>query len=434
MNKIEHHPDLFISYDPNYLIIEINKQEYLFYNSIHHFGCRISKIELLLLNVLYKYDDIDYIIAKMPIEQQEKAKEALLKISSSKILSTTPFADKNYNKSKKAQLKVFYLHLTYQCNLRCSYCYNKSIRTNHKKEISIHEWKTIIDKIATHASLIVLTGGECFLYKDILPLLKYIKEKAPNVTLSCISNCMHDFSFGNVNQALNYLDDITFSCDSMSTEGERIGFKPELFQKNIEYIRKSFPHIKINISKTDTIDSAKDIEEIKNFCTVSECSYTNIVLNPGKYCDIEIMPAITECFDNDAISSESLNKKSYSNLRGKKTRCGAAKNTCSVDPVGNVYPCQSLHFEEFLMGNLLQQDIKELRYQDEEECIPCIDEIPECTKCKVKYICGGGCFASGYELRDNKLGHNKWLCPYNYNIAIKKLLHIKNNPITENKE
>lgn len=78
--------------------------------------------------------------------------------------------------------------------------------------------------------------------------------------------------------------------------------------------------------------------------------------------------------------------------------------------------------------------IKDLRYQDDEECIPCVDEIPECVKCKVKYICGGGCFASAYEMRGNKLGHNKWLCPYNYHIAMNTLLRIKNNPIIQNNE
>lgn len=434
MKKIEYSPDLFLSYNPNYLIIEINEREYLFYNSIRHFGCRISKLELLLLNVLYKYEDIDYIVSKVPIEEQEKTKEALQRISNSQILSIIPLTNENYNKSGNAELRIFYIHLTYRCNLDCSYCYNKSIRKNNKKEIPLSEWKGIIDKIAPYASLIVLTGGECFLYKDILPLLIYIKEKVPKSTLSCISNCMHDFSHGSINEALNYLDDITFSCDSMNEEGERIGFNPEIFRRNIEYIRVNFPQIKINISKTNTIGNVKDIVEIKRFRPFTGCGFTNVVLNPGKYSDIEIMPTITDFFESDSNLSGLLPEKSYSCLRGKKTRCGAAKNTCSIDPIGNVYPCQSLHFEEFLMGNLLQQEIKELRYQDDEECIPCVDEIPECTKCKVKYVCGGGCFASAYELRGNKLGHNKWLCPYNYHIAMNTLLRIKNNPIIQNNE
>ena len=338
-----------------------------------------------------------------------------------------PLLQENWRKDHSTELRTFHLHLTYRCNLSCSYCYNKPIRANNQNELSLHEWKKIVDKIAPSASLIILTGGEFFLYKELLPLLKYIKEKMPKVTLSCISNCMHDFSHGNIHQALDYLDDITFSCDSMSEEGERIGFKPENFRKNIEYIRANFPKIKITISKTDTISSTKDTEVIKNFCTASKCDLVNITLNPTNYSDIGIMPPLTDDFDNDTTSAPN----SFSKLREKNARCGAAKTTCSIDPAGNVYPCQSLHFKEFLMGNLLRQEIKELRYQDKEECIPCVDEIPECTKCKVKYICGGGCFASSYELRGMQLGTNKWLCPYNYNIAIRKLLHIKNNPLRE---
>ncbi|MDR0983066.1 MAG: radical SAM protein [Culturomica sp.] len=427
MKKIEYNPNLFISYDPNFLIIEIAEQEYIFYNSVRHFGCRISKLELLLLNVLYKYEDIEYIMSNMPIGKQNNLKKTLERLSDSQILSTTPYTGEDYNKTKNVKLKTFYIHLTYRCNLNCSYCYNKSIRTTNVNEISINEWKKIIDKIAPYASLIVLTGGECFLYKDILPLLEYTREKAPNSQLSCISNCMHDFSNENINQALNYFNSITFSCDSISEEGERIGFNPELFKNNIEYIKTNFPNINIDISKTNTINNVKDSAEFITFRSKVKYGFTNIVLNPCKYSDIEIMPPISDFFENDAIVSESLYKKSYSSMRGKKTRCGAAKYICSVDPVGNVYPCQSLHFEEFIMGNLLRQDIKDLRYQDEEECIPCVDEIPECTKCKVKYICGGGCFAGAYELRNHKLGHNKWLCPYNYHIAMDTLQHIKNN-------
>lgn len=432
MKKIEYNPDLFLSYDPNYLIIEVSGEEYVFYNSIRHFACKINKLELLLLNALYKYGNIDYITKKISIEQQKKIKEALQRLINSQILSTEPLTDEPCNQNGKAELKTYYLHLTYRCNLNCSYCYNKTIRVNRKEELAIQEWERIVDKITADAHMIVLTGGECFLYKDIVPLLKYIREKASKMTLSCISNCMHDFSSRSINRAFEYLDEITFSCDSISKEGERKGFNPEVFRKNIEYIKTNFPHIKISISKTNTIDSEDDTKEIRSFCNTSGCNFTNIILNPSKYDDIEMMPPITDYLKEDA-SSEHPDKKSHSDLGVRKMRCGAAKNTCSIDPVGNVYPCQCLHFEEFLMGNLLEKEISELRYQDEEECVPCIDEIPECAKCKVKYICGGGCFASGYELRKNMLGHNKWLCPYNYNIAIKKLLHIENQSLTEDR-
>lgn len=280
MKTIEKDPDLLLSYDPNYLLLEINDKEYIFYNSIRHFGCRISKIELLLLNILYKYDSIDYIIKNIQIGQKDKTKEILQKLSDSHLLSTTPFMNDECSMKNSVKLKTFYFHLTYRCNLNCSYCYNQKIRKDKNIELTIQEWKAIVNKISPCASMIILTGGECFLYKDILPLLIYIKEKIPKVRLSCISNCMHDFSNGNINRTLNYFDDITFSCDSISEEGERIGFNPKVFQRNIEYIRNNFPKLEINISKTDTISSAKDIVELRNFSKKTGCNITNIILNP----------------------------------------------------------------------------------------------------------------------------------------------------------
>ena len=42
----------------------------------------------------------------------------------------------------------------------------------------------------------------------------------------------------------------------------------------------------------------------------------------------------------------------------KQIRCGAAKTVCSIDAIGNVYPCQTLHYEGFFMGNLLVPEIR----------------------------------------------------------------------------
>lgn len=48
------------------------------------------------------------------------------------------------------------------------------------------------------------------------------------------------------------IDNITFSCDSIEKEGERKGFNPELFRKNIEYLKNNKPNLKIGISATNT--------------------------------------------------------------------------------------------------------------------------------------------------------------------------------------
>ncbi|WP_455587321.1 SPASM domain-containing protein [Bacteroides sp.] len=431
MRTKEYCTDLLISYDPNYLILDTTaNNEYIFYNSVRHFGCRINKLELLLLDLLYKYENVDYITSQFPIEKQDIVKNTLQRVADKQVLSVEPLEKKEESTSSINYPQTYYLHLTYKCNLACTYCYNQEIRSN-KAELSLSDWKKIIDKIAPYASKIILTGGECFLYHDFSSLVKYIKETIKEINLSCISNCMHDFSSSEISVVLDCIDDITFSCDSISREGERKGFKPELFRKNIEYLRKNKPNIRIGVSTTNTADNASDIHETKQFCMSVNCEMMNVVLVPNRLDNIELMPPISGyLYDNAAMESPS--QDSYAQLPMKRTGCGAAKSTCSIDPRGNVYPCQSLHYNDFLMGNILHQDIEELRYLNKKEkCLPTVDEIPTCAKCKVKYICGGCCPAAAYELDKKTIGRSKLTCPYNHHLAILTLEKIKNNPLKE---
>lgn len=431
MKPKEYCKDLVISYDPNYLILDMDADnEYIFYNCVRHFGCRINKLELLLLDLLYKYEDVDYITTQFPTKKQELIKNTLQRVVDKKVLSIDPLEKKDESPKQIYYPQTYYLHLTYKCNLACTYCYNKDIRSN-KSELNLSEWKKIINKIAPHASQIILTGGECFMYSEISSLVKYIKETIKEIRISCISNCMHDFANGEMSEAFDFIDDITFSCDSISEEKERKGFDPQLFQKNIEYIRKNKPNIKIGISTTNTATNTSDVDDIKKYCNSVKCNLMNVVLIPCKLDDIKLMPPISEYLFDNAMQ-EKLPEDSYIQLPLKRVRCGAAINTCSIDPMGNVYPCQSLHFEDFHMGNILEQDIEELRYLNRKEsCLPTVDEIPTCTKCKVRYICGGGCPATAYELDKKTIGRSKLVCPYNYHLAIKTLEKIKNNPLNQ---
>lgn len=116
-------------------------------------------------------------------------------------------------------------------------------------------------------------------------------------------------------------------------------------------------------------------------------------------------------------------------LKTKQVRCGAAQSTCSIDPLGNVYPCHLLHYRTFLMGNLLDKEISQLRFINPKgelitDFIPNIDNVSGCQTCKVRHICGGGCLALTYILQGSMFNRNQLMCPYNYEIAIAKLKNI----------
>ena len=177
---------LLIESCPSFIVLPIDDEHSVFYNSIVHIACKLTKIELLILDLYYKYQDREYILEQFPED-----KKGL-------ILKSLEFVDKNEllcTKEKECFINdcvypsTYYLHLTYQCQLRCTYCYNQKIRKEQKyKSLSKDEWIEILDKILPYANHIILTGGECFLNPNIANIVEYIKDVNPAIAISCISN------------------------------------------------------------------------------------------------------------------------------------------------------------------------------------------------------------------------------------------------------
>lgn len=427
MNIIRNDSQLLISFDPAFVILEDKsagiEYPYVFYNSIRHIGCRINKLELFLLNLLYKYREIDYILSKFSEDKQELIKGSLDFISQNSLLSTKEL---EFEPEKALYPSVYYIHLTYRCNLKCSYCYNKNARKGRYEEFEYSEWCKMIDKIKPHAKNVTLTGGEFLLYHDIERIVKYIRLEIPNVELSCISNCMHDFSSPTVRTVLSCIDKIMLSCDSVNNVGERVGFKPELFKKNVQYVKREFPHIKVSVSSTATSGKGRCLNENMQFCNAHDCDYANILMVPHEVGEIDLMPSITEQLEHERILYADKDM-TISELPQIRRSCGAGSSVCSIDPFGNVYPCQSLMYESCLMGNLLEKDIDDLDFVNtERRMLPMVDDIPSCRKCSVKYLCGGGCLATGYTLNGNVFDRNRLTCPACYHHAMSSLRNLNN--------
>ncbi len=213
-----------------------------------------------------------------------------------------------------------------------------------------------------------------------------------------------------------------FSCDSITAEKERLGFNPQKFTSGIKFIKEHFPNVDINISTTMLADNDGDISNIRDFCRMNCIEMGCVTLAPNILSDIEKMPKANDPLKNICFTQETTHKQ----LNSKKYRCGAASFTCSIDCNADIYPCQSLHYKEFLMGNILNEEILDLKYiKDKMWCLPSVNEIENCAKCEVKYLCGGGCLAVSYPTNNFSIKRNRLICPYNYNIAVDRLVHFK---------
>lgn len=76
------------------------------------------------------------------------------------------------------------LELTGRCNLRCVHCRASASLKEGKDELSLEEVKSIIDDIASFSKpILILTGGEPLVRKDIFEIASYASGKGLRVVL-----------------------------------------------------------------------------------------------------------------------------------------------------------------------------------------------------------------------------------------------------------
>lgn len=130
--------------------------------------------------------------------------------------------------------------MLYVCNSRCPACpytSNPEIRKLHKDAMYISDkiFKKLADECGVHGTLLRLCGGgEPFLHKNLIPLVRYAKDAGCKVSI--ITNGSID-----VCEAVNVVDMIEFSVDAgikEEYEKVRVGLDWNTLNKNIGYAIK----------------------------------------------------------------------------------------------------------------------------------------------------------------------------------------------------
>ena len=76
--------------------------------------------------------------------------------------------------------------------------------------------------------------------------------------------------------------------------------------------------------------------------------------------------------------------------------CGAGTSMIAVGTQGNVYPCHMLMYDEYCIGNIKYDSIKNMREKSANARLfksLNVDKIEGCSQCQFRYLCGGGCRA-----------------------------------------
>lgn len=76
-------------------------------------------------------------------------------------------------------------NVTQRCNLKCVHCYAHSKDIDYKNELTTEEGKALIDNLADFGSPVILfSGGEPLMRKDLLELISYAKSKGRRAVIS----------------------------------------------------------------------------------------------------------------------------------------------------------------------------------------------------------------------------------------------------------
>jgi sulfatase maturation enzyme AslB (radical SAM superfamily) len=142
------------------------------------------------LETLYR-DLKSFGYAELKEEEIEQCVKSLIAEGTMHLDSVEPFNSCRYQTCilpfPEAAPKTMYLHPTHNCNLLCSYCYNKVVRKSDpciEHELSFDEWNSIVEQIIDiGVESIIITGGEPLIRSELLYTWKKAKLAGLSVTL-----------------------------------------------------------------------------------------------------------------------------------------------------------------------------------------------------------------------------------------------------------
>jgi len=167
----------------------------------------------------------------------------------------------------------YFFYITDICNLTCEYCWQRldGSKPNSASELSLQEWKKIIDKLPRF-SFIGLTGGEATVFQGLNELIEYIK-KSHSATINTNGLLLDEERLRVF--VKSGLDNVSISIDGFAENFDKAREQPGLFDKirknikKLNQIKKEFNSTKPTLTiKAVLLDECvEELEDFYEFCS-----------------------------------------------------------------------------------------------------------------------------------------------------------------------
>jgi len=327
----------------------------------------------------------------------------------------------NHSCSSRYLPKIISWNTTFRCNLRCAHCYINASK-KEEGELNTDEGKKIIDQIAEVSKpILILSGGEPLLRRDIFQLAEYGVKKGLSVVMGTNGTLITDEVAHKLKNA--GIRKVGISLDSTRPEkhdsfrGVDGAWKSTM--KGIEACRRM--NLDFQIQTTVTRDNYDEIKEIIELAQQSGASDFHLffLVPTGRAKKIaDITPDMCETMINDILEQRgryTFDVKptcapQYTRIAREKgltlnrwgRGCIAGLSYCRIYPTGEVTPCPYLPIR---VGDLRERSFKEIWFGS--EVFSRLRDFKnlkgKCGNCEYQEVCGG-CRARAYGLSGSSVG------------------------------
>ena len=305
-------------------------------------------------------------------------------------------------------IKNLQFELSSRCNERCIHCYIPNSKKNVGIDMPLNKFKEIIDEYSSMGGIsVALSGGEVFLHKNMIEILRYCRKKDLKITILTNLTILTDEHIKVLKEVdVSFIQTSLYSMkseihDSITTvKGSFYKTKNsiERLVANDIPVQISCPTMKANYrdykdvllyaqslkikAQTDFIIMARadlDKENLANRLTLEETEYLlrDIMKYDPKYRDMSLYlrPRSDEILLNyDNFVNEPL--------------CGVGYDNCCITANGDVYPCAG--WQNYVLGNVYRQSLRDI--WENSEKIKYLRKItqasfPQCLKCEAFQYC-----------------------------------------------
>jgi uncharacterized protein len=293
-----------------------------------------------------------------------------------------------------------YLHVTFDCNLRCSHCYAEGgVR---REEMDLSGFAVLTgEAIAAKFRQVVITGGEPLVHSQRDRLTAVCREhRGQGSNLVLRTNLTGHFTVGDFTALAEAFDQIVVSVDGNEETHDRRrgkGTYQNLYRNLKEYVRvgASIPcAAELSLA---CVMGASDInglpgQSVRDLADALQVKRVRFrpLLPLGRASRLD-EPVMCEGLMQHVSPEEMLQSEVH-----PLTTCGIGQNLF-VRPDGGAYPCYAWCGEHTRIGNVFDRglDAVLLSPQFKKLSACTVDTIAECRDCGYRYLCGGACRAWG---------------------------------------